>query len=298
MLNRRQLALSLAAASLAACGRKKEADPNAPPPGTLAWAIAGDWRLQPDRDEFRHPLQTLLFWGLEPTMTVLEVLPGLGWYTSILAPYLAANHGHLIAAGFDPNSGSMAERETLANWQTRFTRDPALYGEITQSVVSRTEDRVLAPAGTVNLAILANTFHVLMARGIAERVLAEIYAALKPGGTFGVEQHRAYSSGEQDPTAHSGYVQEVYVKTLAQEAGFTFIAASDMNANPHDNRDHPFGVWSLPPDLRTSPLGRPDNPRYDTRPFQAIGESDRMTLRFEKPGGLGLPARQGSDLRP
>lgn len=290
--------LSLAAAGLAACSRQKEADPNAPPPGTLAWAIAGDWRIAPQRDEFRHPLQTLLFWGLEPNMTVLEVLPGLGWYTSILAPYLAANGGHLIAAGFDPRDGSMAERETLANWQARFAHNRRLYGEIAQTVVSRTADLPLAPPGAVDLALLTNTFHVLMAQGIAERVLAEIFAALKPGGIFGVEQHRAYSSGEQDPTARSGYVQEVYVKTLAQEAGFAFIAASDVNANAHDNRNHPFGVWSLPPDLRTAPFGRPDNPRYDTRPFAAIGESDRMTLRFEKPGGLSLPVRQGSDLRP
>jgi predicted methyltransferase len=164
--------------------------------------------------------------------------------------------------------------------------------------VPRTDDHALAPVQTADLAMLANTFHVLMALGIAERVLAEIYAALKPGGIFGIEQHRAYSSGEQDPTARTGYVQEVYVKTLAQEAGFAFIAASDVNANPHDNRDHPFGVWSLPPDLRTAPFGRPDNPHYNTKPFQAVGESDRMTLRFEKPSGLALPARQGSDLRP
>lgn len=291
MLNRRDTLLAFAAA-LAGCGRHEDqADPNAPPPGTLAWAIAGDWRIAPDRDEWRHPLQTLLFWGLEGNMTVLEVMPGLGWYTSILAPYLAANGGHLIDASFDPVAGTMAERETLAAWQSRFTHNRRLFGNITQTVVSRTEDRPLAPPATVDLAILTNTFHVLMAQGIAERVLAEIFAALKPGGTFGVEQHRAYSSGEQDPTARSGYVQEVYVKTLAQEAGFAFVAASDVNANPHDNRNHPFGVWSLPPDLRTAPLGRPDNPAYDTRPYRAVGESDRMTLRFEKPMGLAVRAQ-------
>jgi len=225
-------------------------------------------------------------------MTVLEVMPGLGWYTSILAPFLAANGGHLIAASFDPVAGAMAERETLAAWQARFTHNRRLFGDIMQTVVSASEDRPLAPAGVVDLAILTNTFHVLMAQGIAERVLAEIFAALKPGGVFGVEQHRAYSSGEQDPTARSGYVQEVYVKTLAQEAGFAFVAASDVNANPHDNRNHPFGVWSLPPDLRTSPLGRPDNGGYDTRPYRAVGESDRMTLRFEKPVGLAVRADQ------
>jgi predicted methyltransferase len=296
VLNRRQISLALAAASLAGCGRHEtESDPNAPPAGTLAWAIAGNWRIDPDRDEWRHPLQTLLFWGLEGNMTVLEVLPGLGWYTAILAPYLAANGGHLVAASFDPNSTSMAERETLAAWQARFTHDRRLFGDITQTFVSRSEDRPLAPPNSADLAILTNTFHVLMAQGIAERVIREIFAALKPGGVFGVEQHRAHSSGEQDPTARSGYVQELYVKTLAQEAGFDFIAASDVNANPHDDRNHPFGVWSLPPALRTSPLGQPDNPRYDTAPYRAIGESDRMTLRFEKPNG---PAGRRSGAQP
>lgn len=297
-MNRRDLVLSLSAAALAGCSRHPAPDPNAPPPGTLAWAIAGDWRIQPDRDEARHPLQTLLFWGLEANMTVLEVLPGVGWYTTILAPYLAANGGHLIDASFDPRTGSMAERETLAAWQARFAHNPRLFGNIAQTIVSRANETALAPPGTVDLAILTNTFHVLMAQGIAERVLKQIYTAMKPGGIFGVEQHRAYSSGEQDPTARSGYVQEVYVKTLAQEAGFAFIAASDVNANPHDNRDHPFGVWSLPPDLRTAPFGHPDNPRYDTAPYRAVGESDRMTLRFEKSSGIAAPAPQSLDLRP
>src|SRR5262245_26767008 len=126
-LTRRQAALTLAGA-LAACGRREEAgDPDAPPPGTLAWAIAGPWRIDPERDDWRHPLQTLLFWGLEGDMTVLEVLPGLGWYTSILAPYLNANGGHLIDASFDPDNGAMAEREVVAAWEARFTHNLPLF---------------------------------------------------------------------------------------------------------------------------------------------------------------------------
>jgi len=230
-------------------------------------------------------------------MTVLEVLPGLGWYTSILAPYLAANGGRLIAAGFDPN-GSMAERETLAAWQARFTHDPRRFGEITQVAVTPNGAHPLAAPASVDLAIMANCFHLLMAEGIAERMLRQIFSALKPGAILGVEQHRAYSSGVQDPTARSGYVQEVYVKTLAQEAGFGFVAATDVNANPHDNRDHPFGVWSLAPSLRTSPLGHPDNPHYDTGPYRAIGESDRMTLRFERPSGSSSPLAAPGDSLP
>ena len=285
LFNRRQATLALAGA-LAACSRREaSSDPDAPQPGSLAWAVSGRWRLDPDRDDWRHPLQTLLFWGLAGDMNVLEVLPGIGWYTAILAPFLAANGGHLIVASFDPSTASMARREVLAAWEARFAHDPRLYGHIERTVLSDTSASVLAPAGGVDLAILANNLHTLMAQGIAERVLGEIFAALRPGGVLGVEQHRAASAGVQDPLASTGYVQEAYVKLLAQEAGFDFVAASDLNANPHDDRNHPFGVWTLPPTLRTAPLGRPENPRFDTSPYRAIGESDRMTLRFRKPSG-------------
>jgi len=291
-LSRRHAVLGLAA-SLAACGRRSAAD--APPAGTLGWALAGEWRIQPERDQYRHPLQTLLFWGLEGDMTVLEVLPGLGWYTAILAPYLAANGGTLIAAGFDPESASLAQREVLAAWEARFTHNSELYGDIRQSVVGGAAP--IAPPNSVDLAILANNVHTLMALGAAERVFADILTALKPGGSFGVEQHRASSTGLQDPLAGTGYVQEEYVKALAQEAGFEFVAASDLNANPRDTRDHPFGVWTLPPTLRTSPLGRPDDPSFDTSPYRAIGESDRMTLKFRKRSGVAPAAPAAPNLR-
>jgi len=276
-LTRRQTVLALAA-GLAGCGRDSGAD--APPRGSLAWAMAGAWRIEPERDDWRHPLQTLLFWGLEGNISVLEVLPGRGWYTAILAPYLAANDGRLICASFDPRSPSLAQRETLAAWEARFTSDPELFGEIEQTVVR--PGAQLAPPNSVDLAILANNVHTLMAEGAAEIVFREIARALKPGGSFGIEQHRASSTGLQDPLAGTGYVQEAYVKALAQEAGLEFVAASDVNANPRDTRDHPFGVWTLPPTLRTSPLGRPDDPNFNTTPFEVIGESDRMTLKFRK----------------
>lgn len=284
LLTRRHAVLALAG-SLAACGPGRDAE--TPPAGTLAWALAGDWRLQPERDRYRHPLQTLLFWGLEGDMTVLEILPGLGWYTAILAPFLSANGGRLIAASFDPQSPSLAQRETLAAWQARFTHNREFYGDIRQTVVGGTQP--MAAPNSVDLAILSNGVHTLMAEGIAERVFAEVLAVLKPGGAFGIEQHRASSTGLQDPLAGAGYVQEEYVKALAQEAGLEFVAASDVNANPRDTRDHPFGVWTLPPTLRTSPLGRPDDPSFDTSPYRAIGESDRMTLKFRK-RSAGAPA--------
>ena len=300
-LTRRQAGFALTGAltsaltgGLAGCGQGEGGDPDAPPQGSLAWAIAGAWRIDPQRDEWRHPLQTLLFWGLEGDMTVLEILPGLGWYTSILAPYLNANGGHLIDAGFDGEAGTMAEREVLANWEARFTHNPQLYGNIRRTVLSDTEPSTLAPANSVDLAILANNLHTLMAQGIAERVFGEVFRTLKPGAAFGIEQHRAASTGIQDPLAGTGYVQEAYAKLLAQEAHFEFVAASDVNANPHDTRNHPFGVWTLPPTLRTAPLGRPDNPRFDTTRYRAIGESDRMTLKFRKPSNpdaVTAPAR-------
>ena len=284
LLSRRQAVLALTA-GLVSCGPGR--DEQAPPAGTLAWALAGDWRIDAARDEYRHPLQTLLFWGLEGEMTVLEILPGVGWYTSILAPFLAANGGSLIAASFDPRSASLAQREVLAAWEARFMHNRELYGDIRRTVVGGASP--MAPPNSVDLAILSNNVHTLMAEGIAERVFAEVLVALKPGGAFGIEQHRGSSTGLQDPHAGTGYVQEEYVKALAQEAGFEFVAASDVNANPRDTRDHPFGVWTLPPARRTSPLGQPDNPAFDRTPFDAIGESDRMTLKFRKRSGA-LPA--------
>ncbi len=291
-LTRRSAALGLGL-GLAACGRSEQSAADAPPQGSLAWAIAGPWRIDPDRDQWRHPLQTLLFWGLQGDMTVLEVYPGLGWYTSILAPYLHANGGRLIAASFDPRADSVAQRETLAAFRSRFSEDEDLYGDITLSAVT-SSGAALAPPNSVDLAVLSNNVHTLMAAGIAERVFAGVLAALKPGGAFGIEQHRASSTGLQDPLAGTGYVQEAYVRALAQEAGFEFVAASDLNANARDSRDHPFGVWSLPPTVRTSPLGQDDNPNFDTAPYEAIGESDRMTLKFRKPSGASAAPQQNS----
>ncbi|MGE0597381.1 MAG: class I SAM-dependent methyltransferase [Hyphomonadaceae bacterium] len=288
-LSRRFAIAGLAAVALAACEdrprppqgarRRRESTPEA---GSLPWAIEGPWRLEPERDTWRHPLETLQFWGVQPNMTVLEILPGRGWYTCILAPFLARGGGTLIAAGFDPNTGSMAQRETQADFDARFLRDQNLYGRVVRTIVA-SDSAPIAPPASVDLAILTNSVHTLMAMGLAERVFRDIRAALKPNGVFGVEQHRASSTGLQDPLAGSGYVQEAYVKALAQEAGFEFVAATDVNANPRDDRDHPFGVWTLPPTLRTSALGLPDDPDFDSGPYAEIGESDRMTLKFRRP---------------
>ncbi len=297
LFTRRRAAALIAAAPMAACGRRETAkEGDAPDRGSLAWAAAGDWRLESERDQWRHPVETLEFWGIEPDMTVLEILPGLGWYTAILAPYLAEGGGRLIVASFDPVNGTVAQRETLAAFEARFLRNPRRFGRIDRVIVpTRDHGDPLARAQSVDLAILANNTHTLMAEGAAERVFSEVFDALKHGGVFGVEQHRASSTGEPDPIARSGYVQEAYVKKLAQEAGFTFVAASDVNANPRDTRDHPFGVWTLPPTLRTSPLGQSPDPTFDSAPYEEIGESDRMTLKFRKP--IRPSAASPDDLR-
>ncbi|MDX2235169.1 MAG: methyltransferase domain-containing protein [Hyphomonadaceae bacterium] len=291
---RRCLPLLLAGAvALAACGPAsppravtddgaKQAAAPAPAVGSLEWAAAGPWRIDPERDRWRHPVETLRFWGLKPGMTVVEIFPGRGWYTAIVAPYLARNGGRYIAASFDPATANPAQRETLRIFTERFVDKPETFGSVTMTALSPAAGEIAAP-GSADLVIIARNIHTLMGEGYAEKAFADIYRALKPGGVLGVEQHRASSTGVPDPQATNGYVQEVVVKLIAQEAGFEFVGSSEVNANPRDDRDHPFGVWTLPPTLRSAPLGEAPDPRFDSAPYRAIGESDRMTLKFRKP---------------
>lgn len=283
-------ATGLALTGLAACGRKKEAAPEAPPApsgppeGSLEWAVAGPWRAQDrPRDAFRHPMETLRFFGLQPRMTVVEFWPGSGWYTEILAPYLARGKGSYIAALF-PEGPAADPAQTALNaaFQTRFSADKKLYGE-PQFTTFGAASGPVAPAGTVDLCLFMRTLHGWMAAGIAEKAFADAFAALKPGGIVGVEQHRLAPEEDQDPVAANGYVQEAFVKQLAAEADFVFVAASEINANEKDTKDHPFGVDTLPPMRLTAPQGQPADPTFDRSKFEAIGESDRMTLKFRKP---------------
>jgi len=257
-------ALSLGLAGCDRIGLSKPAAPAktaaaaaapAPAVGTLEWAASGPWRLDPERDRWRHPVETLKFFGLAPNMTVAEVFPGRGWYTAVIAPYLAKNNGRLIAASFDPATAGDAQKQTLNDYRVRFVDHPETFGDVTMSVLSP-RSAGFAPENSVDLVIIARNVHTLLGEGYAEKAFAEIYKALKPGGILGIEQHRARSTGLQDPQASSGYVQEAYVKLIAQEAGFEFVGSSEINANPRDDRDHPFGVWTLPPTLRSAPLGQ------------------------------------------
>lgn len=270
--------------ALAACGPKPGAAKAPPPaPGSLEWAAAGPWRFDEERDAFRHPVQTLSFFGVRPDMTVLEIYPGRGWYSAILAPYLKAGGGRLIAAGFDPLGASDARLATLADFKQRFS-DTKTFGYVEIAPLSSKTNQI-APPASVDMVLIMGSLNALMAEKIAQPALAQAFAALKPGGVLGVEENRAKSTGLQDPQAGTGYVQEQFVKLLAGDAGFTFAGSSEINANPKDTKDHPFGVWTLPPVLATAPLGQPEDPSFDSARFREIGESDRMTLKFVKPGG-------------
>lgn len=293
---RRALLLGAAALGLAGCGRRDEpgapADTNDPSEGSLAWAVGGAWRAAGrPRDRWRHPVETLTFFEFEPDQTVVEVWPGAGYWTEILAPVLARGGGRLYAANFqverpgpgeDPGAANLATAQLVARYRERFENNRRLYGEIEMTDFGPNSGPI-APAGSADLVLFMSNLHNWMAAGLAEKAFGDAYAALKPGGTLGVEQHRAAVGDIQDPAAADGYVQEAFVKQLAAEAGFAFVASSEVNANPHDTRDHPFGVWTLPPDNLTAPRGQPPNPAFDRAPYEAIGESDRMTLKFRKP---------------
>ncbi|MFN3879539.1 MAG: class I SAM-dependent methyltransferase [Brevundimonas sp.] len=287
-------AAALALTGVAACGRKDETAkaPEAPPTpagpaeGSLEWAVQGSWRSAQDkaRDAFRHPMETLRFFGLQPRMTVVEFWPGSGWYTEILAPYLAKGAGTYVAALFPEGpTADPAQAVLNAAFRTRFSSDKKLYGEPQFTVFGAESGPVTAAAGTAELCLFMRTLHGWMAAGIVEKAFSDAFVALRPGGILGIEQHRLSPEEDQDPVAANGYVQEAFVRQLAAEAGFVFVAASEINANEADTKDHPFGVDTLAPTRLTAPRGEPADPAFDRSKYEAIGESDRMTLKFRKP---------------
>lgn len=295
--------MSLAALAVAACGGESAA-PAAPGQpaaaaatgeGSLEWAVAGDWRLEREkaRDQYRHPVETLKFFGLKPTDTVVELYPGGGWYTAILAPWLKQGGGKLYAAHVDPTVSEGAQAN-VNNFVAAFS-DQARYGDITVTVASRNSAGV-APDGSADAVLTFRNIHNWMAGGYADKIFADAFRALKPGGVLGIEEHRLPSARDQDLRATSGYVLESYVVQLAENAGFVFEESSEINANPKDTADHPLGVWMLPPTLDKPTPGTPEAEGYDEAKYIAIGESDRMTLRFRKP--LNAPAAPPADAPP
>mgnify|MGYP003664911965 FL=1 len=237
------------------------------------------------RDAWRHPVETLEFFGVEPSDTVIEIWPGGGWYTNILAPYLAAGGGTLVAAGFDPAAAPDEERRQrtesrLAEFKANYA-DPH-FGTIEYSVFSGISGPLAAP-GTADAVLTFRNVHNWMSGGYTEKFFTDAFSALKPGGVLGVVEHRLPSTATQDPTGATGYVHEDFVKARAIAAGFEFAGASEINANPADTADHPFGVWTLPPNSRTADSDGNTPDSFDPMSYADIGESDRMTLKFVKP---------------
>jgi predicted methyltransferase len=276
------LAALLTAALLAAPGPVQAETPDA----ALKTAIDGPWRepAARARDAWRHPAESLAFWGLKPGMTIVEVDPGAkGWWTQILAPYARATHGAYVAALPDRAPANSPDNlETMRAAFFKGVADASIYGEV-KGYDFGLEHPDAIPAGSADLVLVARAFHNWAREGDATGVyLRAFFAILKPGGVLAVEQHRAPEGA--DPRAGTGYVPESYVIDEAKKAGFLFEAKSEINANPKDTKDYPFGVWTLPPTRRSAPVGQPADPSFDHSKYDAIGESDRMTLKFRKPG--------------
>ncbi len=242
-------------------------------PKTLEEAVASPFRspLNLPRDVYRHPVETLNFFGIKPTMTVVEISPGGGWYAEILAPYLSPQ-GKYIAALAPPEKGGYAKTnfDKFSGW---VKSHPALVVQFGQ--FSPPDLLTITAAGSADMVLTFRNVHNWIGSGSEEKAFQAFYAALKPGGILGVVEHRADKKAKTDPKAESGYVKESEVIRMATKAGFKLEAKSEINANPKDTKNHPKGVWTLPPSLALKD--------QDRAKYVAIGESDRMTLRFVKP---------------
>jgi predicted methyltransferase len=225
------------------------------------------------RDGQRHPIETLEFLGVTPKQTVLEYGPGEGWYTELLAPLLAKD-GKLIATSADPN-GPIEQRGTLYGQTFKLFLEtaPEVYGKVETAVVNGAEPAL--PAGTqVDTVLVFRGLHGMLNQGTLEKWLAVFHAALKDKGVLGIEQHRAKPEAVASEASKQGYLPEAWVIAEIEKAGFKLVKKSEINANPKDTKDYPDGVWDLPPSFRKGDVDRDK--------YAAIGESDRMTLRFVK----------------
>ena len=228
------------------------------------------------RDGYRHPLETLTFFGVKPEQTVIEITPGGGWYSEILAPFLR-ERGKYVAAVVDPdtqsNEGSRKyQTQAKANLEKKFAASPAQYDKVFVAAYDSFKP-AFGPADSADVVLTFRNVHNWRSAGQAEVMFKGFFDVLKPGGTLGVVEHRA--KGDVPADDKSGYVGQAQVIAMAEAAGFRLDGKSEINANPRDTKDHPNGVWTLPP------VNRHD--AADAARYQAIGESDRMTLRFRKP---------------
>lgn len=266
------VSLLAATALIAGCvstgGREKTAN-------ALDAILAGGQRTAADRasDRYRHPKATLLFFGIRPNTRVLQVWPEPGWYTQIIAPLVRAR-GLYYAGVMAPDPGSRFLKARRADYLGLLAASPDLYGGV-KVVTFPLNGGNAVPPESVNMVLSFRGLHEWMALGDAPEALATIYRALAPGGVLGVVDNRGDPALPQDPRAKSGYVRQDYAIRMIEAAGFRLVATSEVNANPKDTRNYPAGVWTLPPDYR---LGKIDRAKYE-----AIGESDRFTLKFVKP---------------
>ena len=290
---------------LAACGQSTEApktaaaptpaptkpvdQPATPPPPQAAAAtyesriddvLKGAWRSDANkaRDQYRHPKETLAFFGLKPAATVIEITPGGGWYTEVLAP-LVKGQGKFVAAVADANTAEKeGTKKYLGTGNTKYREklaaDAANYGEVEVREFSLTAPKLGEP-GTADVVLTFRNVHNFMQWKNDSLMFKAMFDVLKPGGVLGVTDHRAAAGADLAKVKDTGYLPEDYVIKLALDAGFTLEGRSEVNANPSDTKDYPEGVWTLPPSYA---LGDKDRAKY-----AAIGESDRMTLKFVKP---------------
>ena len=271
--NLRLAAAAIASAVLvAACAATSSRQSTAE---ALTGILAADYRPEENRarDRYRHPKETLLFFGIRPEMSVLEVWPEPGWYTEVIAP-LVRDKGKYYAAviAADPESKYITQR--LEKYRQKLAERPDLYDRV--AVVSFPADGSDAvPPASVDMVVTFRNIHNWMSRGTTAQAFATMYRTLRPGGVLGVVEHRGNPAVAQDPQAKSGYVNEDYAIKLIEAQGFRLVGKSQVNANPRDTKDYEQGVWTLPPTYR---LGDKDHDKY-----AAIGESDRFTLRFVKP---------------
>ena len=239
-------------------------------------ALVGDHRAAANkaRDKYRHPKETLLFFGLRPDMLVAEISPGRGWYTEILAPVLHDRGQYYAAVSAITEKTPEALKKNDADYRGMLAAAPDLYGKVKLSLISPAS-RQIAPPGSADLVLTFRNVHNWAKAGTADAMFKAFHDALKSGGTLGVVEHRARPDASFQQQIDTGYMTEAYVVETAQKAGFRLVNKSEINANPRDTKDHPGGVWTLPPTLQH---GDQDRDKY-----LAIGESDRMTLKFEKP---------------
>ena len=252
---------------------------SAPAPGAeqdaLSRAVAGAHRT-PDfrsRDHWRHPEETLEFFGLRADMNVIEVYPGGGWYTEILAPFLR-EEGQLVAAHYGDQSGSEYRTDSHRKFVAKLEAQPSVYDRVEVIAYDPAKGDTLGKPGSADMVLTFRNIHSFIGAGTLDKFLRDAHAVLKKGGVLGVVQHRARAGTDPGAAGKTGYVPQDWLIEKLRSAGFELAASSGINANPADTADHPEGVWTLPPTFRR---GEKDRARYET-----IGESDRMTLRFVK----------------